>query len=224
MQLINYLIDCFEGDKGVGIGSQLSQTVGIFYPTELDQFCKTVKGCKYYGRYMDDTYIIHPDKNFLRKLLEEYSKIAEKLGIVINKKKTQIVSLKSGFKFLQMRYRFTDSGKVLVIPVRKSITRERRKLNKFYNLYHKKLITLEQIHEQYNSWRGNIIKYDCYRSVRNTDLLLKYLFGGKNEKERRKSSRQRNGTFTHRRANKSFGRRTKCSKFGYWRLEGYKML
>ena len=225
MNLVCYLIDCFEGEKGVGIGSQLSQTVGIFYPTELDQFCKTVKGCKYYGRYMDDTYIIHPDKNFLKKLLEEYCEIADSLGIVINKKKTQIVSLKAGFKFLQMRYRLTDSGKVLVVPVRKSITRERRRLRKFYNLYHQKMITIEQVHEQYNSWRGNIVKYDCYRSVRNTDLLLNYLFGGKNEKERRrKSGRERNGTFTHRRTDKRTYRRTRCSKFGYWRLEGCKML
>lgn len=224
MNLVCYLIDTFEGEKGVGIGSQLSQTVGIYYPTELDQFCKTVKSCKYYGRYMDDTYIIHHDKEFLKKLLEEYRVIAARLGIVINKKKTQIVGLKNGFKFLQMRYRLTDSGRVLVIPVRKSVTRERQRLKRFYNLYHQKQMTKEQVYEQYRSWRGNIIKYDCYRSVRNTDLLLKELFGGKNEKPTRKPARKRNGTYTHRGTNKRACRRTRCSKFGYWRLEGYKVL
>lgn len=178
MNLVTYMVTCFEGEKGVGIGSQLSQTIGVYYPTPLDQFCKTVKGCKYYGRYMDDTYIIHPDKEFLKKIFVEYSEIADKLGIVINKKKTQIVKLSSGFNFLQMRYRFTDTGRILVIPARKSITRERRKLKKLAGLYERKLITKEQIKEQYQSWRGNIIRYNSYRSVKNVDKDYKKLFGG----------------------------------------------
>ena len=44
IKLTEYLVQTFEGDKGVGIGSQLSQTAGIFYPTELDNFCKIVNG------------------------------------------------------------------------------------------------------------------------------------------------------------------------------------
>lgn len=81
LKLTEYLIDTFDDDKGVGIGSQLSQTAGIFYPTELDNFCKIVKGCKFYGRYMDDTYIIHENKEFLKELYKEYQAIAGKLGI-----------------------------------------------------------------------------------------------------------------------------------------------
>ncbi len=183
MNLVTYLIGTFGGDKGVGIGSQLSQTVGVFYPTEIDQFCKTVKRCKYYGRYMDDTYIIHQDKKFLKSLFIEYCEIADKLGIVINKKKTQIISLKNGFKFLQMRYRFTETGKILVIPVRESVNRERRKLKKLAGRCEEGLITKEEIAVQYKSWRGNISKYNSYRSIRNTDLLYNKLFGGRNGKE-----------------------------------------
>ncbi len=189
MNLVTYLINTFGNDKGVGIGSQLSQTVGVFYPTELDQLCKTVKRCKYYGRYMDDTYIIHPDKDFLKKLLIEYSEKAAKLGIIINKKKTQIVNLKNGFKFLQMRYRFTATGKILIIPVRKSINRERRKLKKLAKHFDEGIISLEQIKEQYKSWRGNIVKYNSYKSIRNTDILYKNLFGGKQNGKRRKLNR-----------------------------------
>ena len=134
LSLTSYLISTFEGDQGVGIGSQLSQTAGIFYPTELDNYCKIVKGCKYYGRYMDDTYIIHPSKEYLKELYKEYKKIAEKLGIIINQKKTQIIRLDKGFIFLQMRYVLSDTGKVAVIPVNKSIVRERRKLKKLQKL------------------------------------------------------------------------------------------
>ncbi len=180
--LTSYLINSFEGKKGVGIGSQLSQTVGIFYPTELDNFCKIVKGCKFYGRYMDDTYIIHNDKQFLRELYSDYRKIAEKLGIVINPRKTQILKLEKGFTFLQMRYVVSESGKIVVIPVYKSITRERQKLKKLHQLYLKGRISKTQIHEQYNSWRGNIIRFSAYKSVRRMDALYNFLFGGiKNE-------------------------------------------
>ena len=52
--LIYYLIDVNGGDKGVGIGSQMSQNAGVFYPTPLDQYFKTVKGEKFYAAYMDD--------------------------------------------------------------------------------------------------------------------------------------------------------------------------
>lgn len=189
MALTKYLINTFEDDKGVGIGSQLSQTAGIFYPTELDNYCKIVNGCKYCGRYMDDTYIIHENKEFLKELYKEYQTIAGKLGITINSKKTQIMKLEKGFIFLQMRYLITDTGKIKVIPVNKTIVRERRKLKKFFNFLHHHRITKEQIHEQYKSWRGNIAKFNSYKSICRTDELYNILFGGKqNEKKNEKNT------------------------------------
>ena len=177
VKLTTYLISTFEGNRGVGIGSQLSQTAGIFYPTELDNYCKIVKGCKYYGRYMDDTYIIHNDKDFLKGLFEEYKKIADKLGITINSKKTQILKLEKGFIFLQMKYTLTKTGKIFIVPVRKTITRERRKLKKLHTLYLQGRITPEQIKEQYRSWRGNIIRFNAYKSVKSLEALYNNLFG-----------------------------------------------
>ena len=44
--------------KSMGIGNQLSQITGVHYPTMMDNYCKIVKGIPYYGRYMDDTYVI----------------------------------------------------------------------------------------------------------------------------------------------------------------------
>lgn len=39
-------------------------------------------------------------------------------------------------------------------------------------------ITAAEIKEQYKSWRGNIIKYYAYKSVRSCDVLYKSLYGG----------------------------------------------
>ena len=38
-------------NKSIGIGSQLSQISGLLYPIEIDNYCKIVKGLKYYGIY-----------------------------------------------------------------------------------------------------------------------------------------------------------------------------
>ena len=223
MNLTRYLISLFDGDKGLGIGSQLSQTAGIFYPTELDNYCKIVKGCKYYGRYMDDTYIIHPDKNFLKELYKEYKKIAATLGIIINTKKTQIIKLDKGFIFLQMRYVLSNTGKIAVIPVNKSIVRERRKLKKLQKIYFKKKITKEQIQEQYKSWKGNLIKYNAYKSIQKMDALYNYLFGGiKNE--RRNKTRNRRRTRPHRKCYSGAYFAALCAYERHRRLEDCKNL
>ena len=81
IKLLEDIIKTFDEGNGrsLGIGSQVSQIFGIYYPTRIDNYIKVVKGCKYYGRYMDDLYVIHEDKDFLKKLLEEILEIAGEL-------------------------------------------------------------------------------------------------------------------------------------------------
>lgn len=174
--LFSYLVKTFGNGKGVGIGSQVSQEIGITHPQAIDNYCKIVKKCKYYGRYMDDTYIIHNDKYFLKTILSEIRTICNKYGIIINEKKTQIVKLSKGFRFLKMRCFFTSTGKIIVIPSRKTITRERRKLRKLKIKLNENRISYNDIEKQYKSWRGNIAKFNSYKSVKNTDALYAKLF------------------------------------------------
>ena len=117
--------------KSVGIGSQISQISGLLFSTRIDSYCKIVKGLHYYGRYMDDTYVIHESKEYLKELLHEINKICDEYGIFINHKKTQIVKLTKTFTFLKTRYNLTDTGKVIKRINKDSVTRERRKLKKF---------------------------------------------------------------------------------------------
>lgn len=178
MALIKYLVGTFgSSGSGVGIGSQISQVAGIFYPTEIDNYCKTVRRCRFYGRYMDDTYIIHHNKEFLKSVLSGIRAICSRLGIIVNEKKTQVSRLADGFTFLKMRYLFSAGGKIIVIPCRKTITRERRKLKKLKARLRQGLITAAEIQEQYRSWRGNTRRFNAYKSVRSMDALYKSLFG-----------------------------------------------
>lgn len=172
------LIDTFEGENGVGIGSQISQVSGIYYPTRLDSYFKIVKGVKYYGRYMDDTYIIHSDKDYLKQLLQDYLSIAEKLGLIVNLKKTHIIKLSHGFTFLQIKYNLLEDGTILKRLGRKGITRERRKLKKYRRLVDKGQLQLATVIQAYKSWRGTYKRFNSYNTIRNMDSLYNRLFGG----------------------------------------------
>lgn len=163
-------------DKSLGIGSQLSQISGLLYPSRIDNYCKIVKGLKYYGRYMDDTYIIHESKEYLKQLLEEINKMCGEYGIFINHKKTQITKLSKTITFLKVRYNLTETGKVVKRINKDTVTRERRKLKKFRKMLDEGRITYEDIREQYNSWRGNLKHYMAYNTTRNMDNLYNELF------------------------------------------------
>ncbi len=163
-------------DKSVGIGSQISQISGLLYPSRIDNYCKIVKGLKYYGRYMDDTYVIHESKEYLKQLLNEITKICNDYGIFINQKKTQIVKLTKTFTFLKTRYNLTATGKVIKRINKDSVTRERRKLKKFRKMLDEGRITYNEIQEQYNSWRGNLKYYSAYNVTKNMDKLFNELF------------------------------------------------
>lgn len=161
--------------KSLGIGSQISQISGIFYPTKMDNFCKIVRGCHFYGRYMDDTYIIHHDKYYLKQLLEDIIRICTDLGIHINEKKTQICPL-TNFTFLKTKYTLTDTGRVIHRMPHDNIVRERRKLKTMAEMVEDGELAYQDARTQYGSWRGNAQWYNAYHTIERMDELHDDLF------------------------------------------------
>ena len=173
--LIKYLIDTNGPDRGMGIGSQLSQNAGIYYPTPLDQFFKTVLGEKYYAAYQDDRYLICHEKEHAKMCLSEMRKRSQELGLTINEKKTQIVKLSKGFTFLKIRYVLTETGKVVTYQSRDTFIRERRRLKKFK----KNGMNPDRAAMCYRSWRGSVQQYhNNYYRIRRMDALFTSLFPG----------------------------------------------
>lgn len=164
-------------EKSMGIGSQISQIFGVYYPTVLDTWCKVVKGLKYYGRYMDDLYVIHPSKEYLIELKNELVGIIEKdLGMHANKRKTQIMPLSRGFTYMQVKYRVEPSGHVTKLIKHDRFTRERRRLKKYRALLSQGRMDRFNICTAYQSWRGNMRKFICRKSLHNMDRLYQNLF------------------------------------------------
>lgn len=106
---------------------------------------------------MDDGYMLHPDKAYLQKCLADLREICDCLGITLNPKKTQIVKLSKGITFLKHRFILTAKGKVVILPSRKNIVRQRRKLKKFKQWYDEGKMTLASIIQSYQSWRSSIM-------------------------------------------------------------------
>lgn len=179
--ILKNLFDVFNIDnkngRGVDIGSQPSQNIGISYPSKIDNYIKIVKGCKYYGRYTDDSYIIHNDKEFLKQLLKEVKEISKGLGLVINDKKSRIVKLSQQFKVLQINYSLTETGRIIKKINTESITRERRKLKAYKRLLDKGRINYTDIENIFKSWMSSNYKIMSKMQISNMYQLYYDLFG-----------------------------------------------
>jgi hypothetical protein len=71
LALLDRIIDSYPNEKGIPIGSYLSQFLANYYLTYFDHWLKEDRKIKYVIRYMDDIVILHCDKGFLHKLLRE---------------------------------------------------------------------------------------------------------------------------------------------------------
>ena len=163
--------------KSVDIGDQVSQDVGVFFPSVIDNYAKIVKGCKRYGRYMDDIYIICKDRDELKAIMNELIQQAENIGLFVNKKKTRICKLSSTFKYLQIKYSLSDKGKVIKRINPKAVTRERRKLKSYKRLLGIKKITYDRIEQSYKSWMGAYAKLMSKKQIKHMKSLYIDLFG-----------------------------------------------
>lgn len=170
--LVKQFISVFGEGKSLGLGSEISQICAVYYPSCLDHFIKEKLRIKYYGRYMDDMYLIHADKKFLQHCLYEIKQMCCKLKITLNEKKTRIVKLSQGFLFLKGRYILSQTGKIIKLPGKSSTTRMRRKLKKFKCLLDSGKMSLLDVYTAYQSWRGNYKRrFNAYYRVCNMDKV-----------------------------------------------------
>ena len=169
------------GEKGLGLGSETSQIFAVTYPSKIDHYIKEILKIKGYARYMDDSYLIHKDKGYLKKCLEDLKGKFAEVGIALNPKKTRIVKLSKGFTFLKTQYFLTDTGKVVRKACRESIVRQRRKLKKFKKFSDAGEMSFGHIYNSYMSWRGYIGHKDAHRTILSMDKLFRELFTSKEE-------------------------------------------
>ena len=152
-------------DKHLDIGDQLAQIAGISYPSELDSYIKIVRSVKFYARYMDDSYIFHPDRGYLQSILADIVKRAAAIGITVNQRKTFICPISQPWRFLQIQYVLTDTGRVIQKIHPKSLTRESQKMKKLAPCMNRRLFR-----DWFFSWYNS---HKRHMSLRQKQNILK---------------------------------------------------
>ena len=86
---------------GLPIGNLTSQLFSNVYLNVLDQYVKRELGCRHYGRYVDDFYVVGCDKEYLYEVANYVKKLLKEcLCLDVNDGKTQVVSIWKGVEFL----------------------------------------------------------------------------------------------------------------------------
>jgi retron-type reverse transcriptase len=89
---------------GLPIGNLTSQLFANLYLNELDHYMKNKLHIRWYGRYMDDFFVIHPDRNYLKELENTIGVFLEKeLQLKLHPKKLTIKNVKDGLPFVGYR-------------------------------------------------------------------------------------------------------------------------
>jgi len=86
---------------GLPIGNLTSQMFSNLYMNGFDQWVKRVLKVRHYGRYVDDSFYISTDKEWLLSLVPQINAYLQKrLGIRLNLNKTKLTEVKKGVTFL----------------------------------------------------------------------------------------------------------------------------
>ncbi len=156
-----YFIECFDGDKGLGLGSEISQICAIYYPNYIDHVVRERYGVRY-GRYNDDFYAISESMELLIEVKAFIFEESDNLGLTLNPKKTVIVRLDQSFTWLKKRIHYTPSGKIIMRLVPKNIKDRRACIRKAVSDGRPK----ECREQSRKSWEGYALKYHGYKSVK----------------------------------------------------------
>lgn len=160
----------FTAEKGFGlpIGNLTSQIMANFYLSYFDHFVKHNLGIRMYGRYVDDFFLIHKDKEYLKKCLHsiEYF-LNDELHLRLNPKKVYLQPVNHGVKFLGV---VVEPGHTNV--ARRTMSNFKKTIdstNFAVNDHRQSKLEVQRSIASINSYLGLFSHYDTF-SVRNREI------------------------------------------------------
>ncbi len=168
--LCNLFIDSTKG-KGIPLGNQINQGFALLYLDGMDKFIKNELGINYYGRYMDDFYLIHQSKEYLKYCLEVITEYLNTLDLALNGK-TQIFPFKNGVNYLGFHTYITKRGEI----IRKLNNQKKRNAQRKY-LKLAKSVANGKASERffrysYASWKSYLLLGNCYGLIKTMDKKI----------------------------------------------------
>jgi len=175
------IVDSFEGETGIGLGSQVSQLVALAVLDDLDHYIKERLRIKHYIRYMDDFILIHPNKEYLQKCRAKIEEKLKDIGLQLNKK-TVLHPLSQGVKMLQWKFIISKTGKIIRKMNKKKKGKQRKKLKKLHAKESIGLYKKGTTRESLISWLANADRGHTYYAQQKMIKFYYNFLGGKNAK------------------------------------------
>jgi len=175
--LCERFIDSTDG-VGIPLGNQVSQVFALLYLSGLDHFIKDELGVEYYGRYMDDFYILGLTKDRAKEYLGYINDFVSFLKLTLNGK-TQIIPFKNGIKFCGFHTYITKDGKVIRKLKNENKRAAKKKFRRLAELVKQGELTEKKFYQRYNAWKNHISHGNCYKLGVEMDKCVKeWLKGG----------------------------------------------
>lgn len=102
-QGLDYSKSMFNAPDGCGlpIGNLTSQLFSNVYMNVFDQYMKRELGCRHYGRYVDDAFVVSADRNWLLSLIPKVRAfLRRELGMELHNGKLTIGDVRKGVEYL----------------------------------------------------------------------------------------------------------------------------
>lgn len=172
--LNHVLIDSSE-NPGLPLGNQAGQVYALLMVHQVDCMITGELGIVEYGRYMDDFYLFHQNKEYLKWCLDCIRELLESLGLELNGK-TQIIPFRKGIRFLGFHHYMTADGKY----IRKITGENKRKIKKRLNKWVKEVkngkMEKSKMEEKFSSWKNHALHGNCIKLVHSMDSYVEKLF------------------------------------------------
>lgn len=172
--LLNHLfIDSTDG-LGLPLGNQVAQVYALLMLDCLDHFVTGELGINLYGRYMDDFYLIHHDKQYLKWCMECINEMVSSLGLSLNGK-TQIIPFKNGIRFLGFHHYVTNDGKYIRKLTGENKRKIRKRLRRKAKLVKNGIIDKKKYLFDYQCWKAHALQGNCIKLCHSMDLYVNNL-------------------------------------------------
>lgn len=147
---------------GLPLGNQITQVFALLYLSGFDHFVTGELGVKYYGRYMDDFYLIVESKAYAKECLYAIKEYVSSLNLELNGK-TQLIPFKNGIKYCGFHTYITKDGKCIRKLPNEKKRASQKKYRKMAKLVKAGKLTEEKFYESYRAWKNHISHGNCVK-------------------------------------------------------------
>lgn len=159
--------------RGLPLGLQQSQLIANLYLSELDHKLKERWHVRYYGRHMDDFYVLSNSREALERIVEWLREYTADIGLELNPK---TCILYRSFDYLGFSYTVSDTGKIIERLSKNKLKSKRRYLQKLAKQLQTGEITNTRAEAAYFGWRVHSVKAKNARTqILNMDKYFKRL-------------------------------------------------